>query len=546
MDVGAVTVVVGPNNGGKSTLLADLHTFTSRGQQSHFHMGGAQPWEGGIVVQSAEVSAPTSMDEVTAFMEAQDGYSALARKGMFAVRGQQQQLDINVVKHAIDRNDRGLAGLALLSPYVLSLNGRERFNLAQQVESGALNASPTNHWMAIERDRGLYERVDKMISEAFGEHLVLQTFVPPQIQPALGATPVPEVLWQSSSEAAIALQEKARPLKQLSDGVQVFCGLVAAVATLPHLLILVDEPEAFLHPTLSRRLGADLARIARERDARLITATHSVDFLLGCIDEVPETTVLRVGRTGSVASSHLIEADEVARLARDPLLRSSNALRALFARSSVVCEADADRAFYEEINRRLMASDDFDGAKDCEFINAQNWQTSVRIAAPLRAAGVPTAVVLDADTLVQDDKWSELVGMAGLTNDRRDAVLLARASARDAIKKVGRVASAEDAPYRVKAQGVDSLPDEEKAIVVAAIELLAEIGIFVVDVGELENWLSTLGRIPKNVWVPEMFLRLGTPGGAVYIEPQNADVWLFVQKVARWLENPVRDGVPVS
>ena len=67
----------------------------------------------------------------------------------------------------------------------------------------------------------------------------------------------------------------------------------------------------------------------------------------------------------------------------------------------MVCEADADRAFYEEINRRLTASG-LGHVKDALFLNAVNKQTIRRIVKPLRQMGVPAVAVVDLDILKKD------------------------------------------------------------------------------------------------------------------------------------------------
>jgi predicted ATPase len=43
-----------------------------------------------------------------------------------------------------------------------------------------------------------------------------------------------------------------------SDGVQAFVGIVCAVLWGDYRAILIDEPEAFLHPPLARKLGRQL------------------------------------------------------------------------------------------------------------------------------------------------------------------------------------------------------------------------------------------------------------------------------------------------
>jgi len=381
-----------------------------------------------------------------------------------------------------------------------------------------------------------------MVSAAFGKHLVIQTYQPPQLIPALSSNVQPVELRQKTSPEAIEAQKVAIPLEQLSDGVKAFCGLVAAVATLPHLLLLVDEPEAFLHPTLCRKLGADLARIARERDARLVAATHSADFLLGCVEEVPQTTVLRLDFRAEVASSYALVADDVAELSRDPLLRSADALQALFSRSAVVCEADSDRAFYSEINRRLLQADDRVGADDCDFLNAQNWQTTVKLAAPLRKAGVPAAVVLDLDALAKDEAWAELIAMGDPADADRERLHAVRMAARDAIRECGRHGN--DGPLKVKTAGLDALTPDQREVVRRALDELATVGIFLVDVGELERWLSQLECTNKQRWVTDMLRRLGASGDPAFVPPGEGDVWGFLERIASWLEDPNREGLP--
>lgn len=36
-----------------------------------------------------------------------------------------------------------------------------------------------------------------------------------------------------------------------------------------------------MHPPLVRQLGSNLAQLTRERDASLVSATHSAEFLMG-------------------------------------------------------------------------------------------------------------------------------------------------------------------------------------------------------------------------------------------------------------------------
>lgn len=546
VELGPVTVLVGPNNGGKSRTLSDLQAYAGRGNQSPM-----PAWNGGLIVESVAMEHPVSLDESLAFLapriKERNEERVRVRAFPFAIVGggrDDGHLDLRLRELNPTDHSPEKVSAKLLGTHAIALNGRNRFNLAEASQTGALDGPPTSHWMAVERDPAIYARVNSMIHAAFERHLVIQTFRPPQLEPALSDEPVPDDLRQSTSEDAVQFQKRATSLQEFSDGVKVYCGMVAALATVPHLLLLIDEPEAFLHPTLSRRLGANLARLARERDARLICATHSADFLLGCLSEVPQTTVIRLDYRHETPAAHLLRSSEVEKLSRDPLLRSADALDALFARSAVVCEADSDRAFYEEINRRLLDTGGRTGALDPVFLNAQNWQTTLSLAKPLRQAGVPAAVVLDLDTLAEDDIWPDLVAMGEPSNEDRNRILMARAAARDAIKECGRPAP--EAPLRVKIDGLGALNEEQKVRVKTAIEELARTGVFVVDVGELENWLPQLGCTNKRQWLTDMLTRLGAPDDANYIPPGDGDAWDFVEQIARWLEDPARAGMPAD
>src|SRR5687767_11233720 len=96
---------------------------------------------------------------------------------------------------------------------------------------------------------------------------------------------------------------------------------------------------------------------------------------------------------------------------RDPLLRSTGVLGALFHEGAVVCEADADRVFYAEVNERLLAHR-AGGADGCVFLNAQNKQTVRRIVRPLREMGLPAAAILDLDLLKGREDFRDLMNAA--------------------------------------------------------------------------------------------------------------------------------------
>jgi len=67
-----------------------------------------------------------------------------------------------------------------------------------------------------------------------------------------------------------------------------------------------------------------------------------------------------------------------------------------------------------------------------------------------------------------------------------------------------------------------------------------------VPVGELEKWLSQFGLTNKQTWVTDMLGRLGTSGGPAYVEPGAGDVWEFMERIATWIQDPTRKGIPAG
>ena len=86
---------------------------------------------------------------------------------------------------------------------------------------------------------------------------------------------------------------------------------------------------------------------------------------------------------------------------RNTLLRSAKILDGLFYDYVIVTEADADRAFYQEINERLLRFMPDLGIPNCLFVNWQGKQTEKTIIRPLRELGIPTVGIVDID-LIKD------------------------------------------------------------------------------------------------------------------------------------------------
>ena len=94
------------------------------------------------------------------------------------------------------------------------------------------------------------------------------------------------------------------------------------------------------------------------------------------------------------------------------------------------------------------------------------------------------------------------------------------------------------------AGGIAALPADEKAAANHLFDVLADYGVFVTRMGELEHWLSVL-KVPgkKTDWTTAMLDRMGSdPTASNYVRPEAGDVWDFMRSIAKWVKNPARKG----
>ena len=230
---------------------------------------------------------------------------------------------------------------------------------------------------------------------------------------------------------------------------------------------------------------------------------------------------------------------------RNPLLRSTGVLEGLFYEFVVVTEADTDRAFYQEINERLLREKSDRGIPNCLFLNAQNKQTVPTILKPLREMGIPAVGIVDIDVLKDGgQRWTRFLDSGFIPEIEHKSL----ASLRSAINtEFCRLNNENKENKDMKCDGgIDMLKREDKEAANNLFDRLEEYGIFVVRKGELETWLRELGASghgPK--WLVDIFERMGEdPNHADFLHPGENDVWSFVGEIRKWLIDPNKKGIP--
>jgi hypothetical protein len=368
--------------------------------------------------------------------------------------------------------------------------------------TGSLGAGPgmsgNSPLAKLYRDGKLEQELSRLANEAFGTTLTLDRSNA-DVRLRIGRVenvPVPPIdnPTIAYSDAVAALPS----LEQQGDGIKTFLGLALIVITGAVDVIVVDEPEAFLHPAQAKSLGRWLARQASLREIQIVVATHDRDFVLGLLEaagDVP-VTIIRATRTEDETHFRQLTSTELRTIWSDPVLRYSNVLQGLFYDEVCVCEGDADCRFYGAV---LDARADETGARSAAdnlmFVPSGGKQRIASLTKPLTSLGVKGMVIADFDVLNSRAALRSILESLGgqwTAAMNEDYVVFA-----DAINGGSLWPD-------VKAQGLAAVPSgPPNAAAVRLLKASADQSVLIVPVGELESFDRTIG-LEGAAWVSAM------------------------------------------
>lgn len=299
-----------------------------------------------------------------------------------------------------------------------------------------------------------------------------------------------------------------------------YAGILFEVVAIEHDITLLDEPEAFLHPPQMRRLGETLAE---ETVNQVFVATHSSDILRGFLNvQSDNVRIIRLRRSGNVNHATMTNPERLNELWEQPELRYSNALDGIFHEEVLICEDDSDCRLYNSIADHLAKTDQKKNWPDAAYVPCGGKSAIPKIASSLREIGVSVKVIADID-LLNDEAMLESVveavggqweairkhwkivdtgvrqGVSGLTqieilagikeviDEHKEGEGLPKSKIIDLLKQTS--------PWAiVKKHGSACIPRGNARDAFEQLDrLLRGTGIFVVPVGEAENFCPKLG-----------------------------------------------------
>jgi hypothetical protein len=405
---------VGPNNAGKSTLLREVHAAVG--------LEPSQILTLARVVASLELKVTGDESDAVAWL-LQHGRLGRAGVGgedvglMPLTAGQQIT---HLWLSSVLPFQWGLAKTAArfggaMRPFLVHYADTET-RLQQSQAAQARNDArevATHPLHALEDDRRRLTRASHLAEQVFGEPLHLDDYSAAR-RLKVGRLDVSAPTRDSDDgsyrEALLALPE----LAEQGDGMRSFFGQLLPLLARTYPLVLVDEPEAFLHPPQAAQLGKALGDLVTENGVQLMLATHDRHLLSGLLESGVELSVVRIDRHRKAALAQQLSAAELHAVWSDPAVRYSNALDGLFHRLVILVEGDGDARFYAASLDAAAEQCDLPLApSDVLFVPCNGKGGMAKLARALVGLGVPVVASPDLDILQKTGELRALLEALG-------------------------------------------------------------------------------------------------------------------------------------
>lgn len=538
-----VVVLVGPNNSGKSAALREIYRHLVGTPHEPHEPPPKVVTQVSFEKEGTEEELLQWLEENTHAFTQQSTAIRIYGRGRTSLQWQQ----------ARDDWFRGPGfGTVLTQMFVMQAHTAERLGMINtEAHWNPLEEGPSQPLQTVFAEPELESDISNLSVEAGREPLHLARLPGGPIDFYVGA-PQTEPSTTSINTAYVEELRSLPLLRNQGDGMRSFMGIMLLLATNAYPAVLIDEPEAFLHPPQSRLLGR---KIASESDrTQVILATHDTDLLFGLLHErAANVTVVRVTRSGEVNPTSVLPPEEISVLWNDPVFASSNLLDGLFHRVVVLCEGATDATYYGAV----LEADRGDRAHELFITQCSGKARLAKVASAFRALDVPVVVIADIDLLREQERFAEVVealggiwadfdrdwrvltsGINGMTRapaiaDVREVVdaALAQSAAggtrltSEASKLIRAATKVDDGWALVKDAGIHAARQGDSAAAAdSLIDRLGELGLFLVPVGELERFHPAVGE--GSAWLGEVL--------AQRLHEEEGPHRDFVRRVAGW------------
>ena len=532
VELSKLTVLLGPNNVGKSKTLQDVARLLT-----HRDAERATAPEGrGHVVEDLRLASPLTREGLL--------------QGVTRRDDDRDSAELEGLGADLRSSCRMIAGAAtwsLLRRPVLSVRSVSDSELPLLLNLRVAQLEPTDPSLLepcapsnpLEPPNCLLQLLDDarpavhdLLDDAFdfvfpGQHLRLDRSqrVRLELRVADGfPEPAPDAAALARAWDALA------PLTDQGRAQRSFAALALAVLLLEDRLLLIDTPDAYLRAGPARRVGQWLGERLTVQPGQALLVASRVELLEGLLESGGDVSVLRLTRHDEGTRFDRVPVEAVRGAAASPFLTASSGSRCLAADGVVLCADEQDRVILEEL---LALQPDGEGIV---LPAACGVQGVTELAAPFVRAKVPLAVVVGLDlfrsasavrqlaeaccgelppgwsalreklAIRLDDSYDE----AGLSQNTQEveAFLEQFAVGGASPSRVALPATLTDTRRwrELHSHGLRAVPLEVRREVDQVVEEAKLAGVFFLPVGSVRHWFPELES--ASAWRAEAVLRI--------------------------------------
>jgi ABC-type cobalamin/Fe3+-siderophores transport system ATPase subunit len=354
------------------------------------------------------------------------------------------------------------------------------------------------------------------------------------------------------------------------DGYKSYVAIAIALLLGRRPVCIIDEPELHLHPPQAYNLGQLIGRHGRSKEQVTFVSTHSSHVLRGILSTGKEDiTVIRLNHIGTEFSAHVLDNAELKSATENPRSRTETILDGVFGQAVAIVEAEGDRVVYQAAMEGIDSP-----IQELHFVPVHGTGGIDRILKFYRRMKIPAVVIPDFDIIGKDGELTAIIEELAVGEERKQLVELAKETMKEVLRIPPSVSLAEVKEElkgvadsitswdnqddtrarreleairkklyrlrRLKDEGVEGyreiagVYDNLKNLV----ERAKQIGLFLVPVGDLENWvpglMGNVGKSDKSRWADIASER-------IRLSPtMSGDVWEFMKEVVSYLDEQRR------
>lgn len=292
----------------------------------------------------------------------------------------------------------------------------------------------------------------------------------------------------SNKDLAIKWRDESPLIDSQGDGLRAYLKLALSLLDEFSSIVLIDEPETFLHPPQRRALGSLIADIAKQHDKQVFISTHDPEFIRGLLNLGNDVKVLNLKKQESLHEIVELDLKDIKTI----LSQKGNSLKeratilneailsSLFYEKTILVEHENDRVFYEYYSS-LRKSANF---QNKHFIGLRGIDEVLSFMEKMHSIGINIACIVDIDFILTRYAPKFIKDADAILHNTHVAIRQEYEALSQKERKALRT--------KLQREGIKAIEDaSQRRRYEDLIDAYGKKGVYVPKAGVLESWTKT-------------------------------------------------------